>query len=94
MVPATLDCLSAVIDLKMPRTSSHAAAMESRCVWWTKNDVALLRERPYLVASRASSSPASEQILEHAAAFVQLVYAHLLWRQLACDRWASASHRQ
>ena len=43
MVPATLDCLRAVIDLKMPRTSSHAAAMESRCVWWTKYDVVLLR---------------------------------------------------
>ena len=48
-----MDCLRAVIDLKMPRTSSHAAAMESRCVWWTKYDLVLLRERPYLVPSRA-----------------------------------------
>ena len=33
--------------------SPHAAAFESRCVWCTKNDVALARERPYLVPSRA-----------------------------------------
>ena len=33
--------------------SPHAAAFESRCVWCTTNDVALARERPYLVPSRA-----------------------------------------
>ena len=43
---------SAVILRRIALASPTCAAAESCCVWCTKNDVALMRDRPYLVPSR------------------------------------------
>ena len=42
-----------VISRRIALASPTCAAAESCCVWCMKNEVALVRERPYFVPSRA-----------------------------------------
>ena len=49
-----LCCFSLRITRRMPRASSKRAAIEMACTWWTKYDVGLVRDVPYLVESRAA----------------------------------------